>query len=364
MTLLVFTITTSVLTLFLAFIFHAILYSPISPQPLLIPSSQPPSSNNILQKVEKLGEGELLGPEDVAIGKDGDSLFLYTVTRDGWLKRMHSNGTWESWKMIGGDGLLGITVSMDGGFLVCDAHKGLLKVAEGGVVVLASQVDDDGSQIRFADAVIEAKDGSIYFSDASTKFGFHEWYLDALEARPHGRLLKFNPHTNTTSILVSQLYFANGVALSKDQDFLLVCETFRFRCMRYWLKGELEGKLDVFIDNLPGAPDNINLAPDGSFWIALLQLRRRGLDWIHKWSLVKKMISVHPSLVEMLKGSAYRRVMVVNVASNGTFISALDDSTGRIMSFVTSALEFDGHLYFGSLHNNFIGKIIFRLIYH
>lgn len=80
---------------------------------------------------------------------------------------------------------------------------------------------------RFADAVIEAKDMSIYFSDASTKFGFHEWYLDALEARPHGRLLKFNPHTNTTSILVSQLYFANGVALSKDQDFLLVCETFR-----------------------------------------------------------------------------------------------------------------------------------------
>lgn len=46
----------------------------------------------------------------------------------------------------------------------------------------------------------------------------------------------------------------------------------RFRCMRYWLKGELEGKLDVFIDNLPGAPDNINLAPDGSFWIALLQV--------------------------------------------------------------------------------------------
>lgn len=41
----------------------------------------------------------------------------------------------------------------------------------------------------------------------------------------------------------------------------------RFRCLKYWLKDEIRGKTEVFIDNLPGAPDNINLAPDGSFWI-------------------------------------------------------------------------------------------------
>lgn len=44
--------------------------------------------------------------------------------------------------------------------------------------------------------------------------------------------------------------------------------------MKHWLKGEQEGKTEVFIDNLPGGPDNINLAPDGSFWIALLQVYR------------------------------------------------------------------------------------------
>ena len=46
----------------------------------------------------------------------------------------------------------------------------------------------------------------------------------------------------------------------------------RFRCRRYWLKGDRAGILDAFIENLPGGPDNINLAPDGSFWIALIKV--------------------------------------------------------------------------------------------
>lgn len=81
--------------------------------------------------------------------------------------------------------------------------------------------------IRFADDVIEASDGSIYFSVASTKHGLHDWNLDLLEAKPHGQILKYDPSTQHTSILLDGLYFANGVALSKDEDFLLICETFR-----------------------------------------------------------------------------------------------------------------------------------------
>lgn len=47
---------------------------------------------------------------------------------------------------------------------------------------------------------------------------------------------------------------------------------FRFRCRKYWLKGERKGKLETFAENLPGAPDNINLAPDGTFWIAIIKV--------------------------------------------------------------------------------------------
>lgn len=81
--------------------------------------------------------------------------------------------------------------------------------------------------IRFADDVIEASDGSLYFSVASTKFDLHSWYLDVLEAKPHGQLLKYDPSSSETSILLEDLAFANGVALSRDQDYLVVCETWK-----------------------------------------------------------------------------------------------------------------------------------------
>jgi hypothetical protein len=58
-------------------------------------------------------------------------------------------------------------------------------------------------------------------------------------------------------VLLKDLYFANGVALSANEDFVLVNETYRYRISRYWLKGEQAGTQDVFIDNLPGLPDNL-----------------------------------------------------------------------------------------------------------
>lgn len=75
--------------------------------------------------------------------------------------------------------------------------------------------------------MVEAADGSLYFSDASAKFGLHNWYLDFLEAKPHGRLLKYDPSSNRVSTLLDGLRFANGVALSADQRYVVVCESFK-----------------------------------------------------------------------------------------------------------------------------------------
>lgn len=68
----------------------------------------------------KLGEGFLDRPEDVVVDRDG---ILYTAVRDGWIKRMHKNGSWENWKKIDSDALLGIATSKEGGLIVCDAEK-------------------------------------------------------------------------------------------------------------------------------------------------------------------------------------------------------------------------------------------------
>ncbi|XP_043720326.1 protein STRICTOSIDINE SYNTHASE-LIKE 4-like [Telopea speciosissima] len=342
----------------LAFLLKIIFFSPISISPGRIQFPPPPSSplllstNDYLQRVTKVGEGSLEDPEDVCIDKEG---IIYTATRDGWIKRVHGNGSVENWKMIGGQGLLGITMSADGSVLVCDVDKGLLKVDHDSVTMLTSHIND--SKISFVDDVIEASDGSVYFSDASTKFGFHSWYLDVLEGIPHGRLLKYDPQTKETTLVLDDLGFANGVALSQDQDFLVVCETWKFRCLKHWLKGESRGKTEIFIENLPGGPDNINLAPDGSFWIALLELRTNTwLNFVHTSKLAKHLVANFPKLVDLLNG-AKRKAMSVNVGTNGEIIRKFDDPNGNVMSFVTSVLEFEGHLYLGSLNSNFIGKL-------
>ncbi|XP_031374918.1 protein STRICTOSIDINE SYNTHASE-LIKE 4-like [Punica granatum] len=333
-------------------------FSPISdPQPLTLPLPSPASSflpsNTDLQRVNRVAEGFLKNPEDVCVDKKGT---LYTATRDGWIKRLHrGDGSWENWTMINSQTMLGITAAEDGGIIVCDTEEGLLKVDEDGVTtVLLSYVN--GSKLSFADDVIEAGDGSLYFSVASTKFGLHNWYMDVLEAKPHGQLLRLDPYRNQTSLVLDNLGFANGVALSKDQDFLIVCETWKFRCLRHWLKGESQGKTETFTENLPGGPDNINLAPDGTFWIALIQPVREGWGFVHTSKAAKHLVATFPQTINVVS-ALRRKAVVVNVGADGKIIRKLEDPSGKVLSFVTTALEFGGHLYLGSLNSDYVAKL-------
>ena len=53
----------------------------------------------------------------------------------------------------------------------------------------------------------------------------------------------------------------------------------------------------------------------------------------------------------------HKKGKVVKVGADGKMITKrLDDSNGTVMSFVANALEFEEHLYLGSLDTNFIGK--------
>ena len=83
------------------------------------------------------------------------------------------------------------------------------------------------SAARFADAAIEASDGTVYFSDVSTRFGFDRWFYDFLESRATGRLLRYDPRSGETSVVLDRLGFANGVALPRDEAFVVVCESTR-----------------------------------------------------------------------------------------------------------------------------------------
>jgi sugar lactone lactonase YvrE len=125
----------------------------------------------------------------------------------------------------------------------------------------------DGIPIRYADGVDCAADGKIYFSDASTKFGAKESggpmegsLLEIMEHGGHGRLLEYDPATRQAKTLLSGLNFANGVAVSHDQTYVLVTETGSYRVIRYWIAGPNRGKSEPIIENLPGSQTIFQLA--------------------------------------------------------------------------------------------------------
>ena len=131
----------------------------------------------------------------------------------------------------------------------------------------------------------------------------------------------------------------------------------RYRCVKYWVKGEKEGETEILIDNLPGSPDNINLGSDGSFWIAVIQPVRDGWEWFVRWKMGRHILASFPSMYELLVSGVGQRATVVKVGADGRIVRRLDDPDGKVISFLTSAVEFRDHLYLGSLKVDFLGKL-------
>ncbi len=337
------------------------LYLALTPSPIdplaWAPAAPPPMQgvlepNDTLMKAELLGLGQVKGPEDTAVDAAGR---VYAGQSDGRVIRLNGSGQPETFADTGGRPL-GMDFDTQGNLIVADAWKGLLKIAPQGQI---SRLTDsaDGLPFGFTDDLDIASDGRIYFSDASSRFHQPDYVLDLLETRPHGRLLRYDPATGKTEVLLKDLYFANGVALSAGEDFVLVNETYRYRITRYWLKGPKAGQQDVFIDNLPGLPDNLQGDRHGTFWVALPTPRKADADFIldHPW--LKRQLAKLPRAL-LPKPTPYGLVLAID--ENGKILRSLHDTSGQHLRMITSAKPVGDELYLGSLENDRIGRLKIR----
>ena len=304
--------------------------------------------NNLLQEAELLALGKVHGPEEIAVDGRGN---VYGGLEDGKIIRLLPDGSLETFAETGGRPL-GMKFDESGNLIVCDAYKGLLSIdPQGEIKTLASSVD--GVPINFADALDISSEGVIYFSDASTRYELDDDLYGLLESKPYGRFLSYDPATGEVKVLLRDLYFANGVALSADEDFVLINETYRYRITRYWLTGPDSGTHEIFIDNLPGFPDNISVNQKGNFWLALFTIRNESADKLHPSPFRKNLLSkVPPALWP--KPNPYG--LVLELDAQGNIIQSLHDPTGEYLKGITSAQEYGGYLYLGSLNNDRIGK--------
>jgi sugar lactone lactonase YvrE len=257
----------------------------------------PFETNNHLQQARAIDLGIHSGPEDVAEGHDGR---LYATTKAGIILQVDSDGTIAAFADVGGRPL-GIEADADGSFVIANAYIGLQRISSTGLVrTLLTEVD--GRALVYADDLAIAADGTIYFSEASTKFGAKQFsgtyegsLLDIMEHGGHGQIIAFNPKTGDARVIIDDLNFANGVAISDDQSYLLIAETGSYRILKHWLQGPDAGTTEVLIDNLPGFPDNINTGQDGRFWIGLIAPRSELLDQLSDNPLIRKIVQRLPA---------------------------------------------------------------------
>jgi len=300
-----------------------------------------------------------LGPEDVTRGADG--LFSAGL-QDGRILRFRaeSDGQPELFVNTGGRPL-GMQFDAHGNLIVADAFKGLLSISpDRAITILTDSVA--GKRMLFPDDLDIAQDGVIWFTDASQRFDQHHWILDFWEGQPTGRLLSYDPKTKQTKVHVESLRFANGVALGPDDAFVLVNETIAARILRLWLKGPKAGATEVFINSLPGYPDNLSYSGKGGgkdsgkgiFWVALPAPRIDSLEDIAGRPFLRKMLLRLP---ESLVGVEPAPVgWVIGVDADGVIRHNLRDTTGAYTN-ITSVNQFDDHLLLGSIMMKSVGRI-------
>lgn len=287
-----------------------------------------------------------VGPEDADVGPDG---MIYVASHAGEILKIGPDNSVKVFAQTHGRPL-GIEFDQNGTLFVADAYRGLLSINRDGDVTLLANRTDDGSPILYADDLVVTSDGVVYFSDASTRFGAQAAggtlaasVLDLVEHSANGRVLKYYPATMQTTVFADGLTFANGVAVNEAEDAIFVVETGDYRVWRFPMNGSPG---EVILDNLPGFPDNINNAEDGTFWIGLVSPRNEIMDNLSDKPFMRREIMRLP---DALKPAPTRYGFILKMDEGGAVIETLQDPSGTY-ALTTGAVNLsDGRVVVTSL---------------
>ncbi|KAJ3681082.1 hypothetical protein LUZ60_015571 [Juncus effusus] len=248
---------------------------------------------------------------------------------------------------------------------IADAYHGLLAVQSGGNITRKVTTEANGVPFHFTNSVeIDQETGVVYFTDSSSRFHRREFLSIVISGDRTGRLMKYNPKTNDTKILLDELPFPNGLVLSKDASFLLFIETSTCKVVKYWLKAPKTGTVEV-IAELPGFPDNIKRSPRGGYWVAIHSKRTKvikqalSFPWIRK-QLLRLPLNVIQSgslILSYLNG----QIIAVRLTEEGEIVKILQGRRGMKLRHVSEVEELNGSLWVGSVVLPFLGVYRYQI---
>lgn len=320
----------------------------------------PFSVNTRLAKLNLISLGTEKGPEHIAFGKDGK---LYTTVVSGNVLRMNPDGSGQEVFVNTGGRVLGFDFDAAGNLIAADPMRGLLSISpERKITVLTDKVGAE--PIRYANSVVVARNGKMYVSDASTRFAPAHWggtfeasVLDIVEQSATGRVLEYDPATQTTRIVAQGLSFANGIALSDDEKTLFVNETGKYRVWKIAAEAshldvaQANPQATVLLDNLPGYPDNLMRGLDGKIWLGFAKPRNPTIDKMADLPFLRRLTLRLPRVLWPIP-KAYGHVMAFT--QDGKVVDDLQDPTGTYPE-TTAVTETRDRLYVQSLHATGMG---------
>jgi sugar lactone lactonase YvrE len=319
----------------------------------------PHAVNAKLANLKTIPLGGEAGPEHVAIGKDGK---LYTTVTSGNILRMNPDGSEQEIFVSTGGRVLGFDFDTSGNLIAADAFKGLLSISpDKKITLLTDRVN--GDPIRYADAVVVARSGKIYLSDASTRFAPKDWggtfeasILDIMEQSSTGRVLEYDPANKSTRVVAKGFSFANGVALSKDEKTLFVNETGKYRVWKILVSSNdldisnPDDQAKLVLDNLPGYPDNLMRGLDGKIWLGFTKPRNAVIEKLSTPFLIKLTLRLPRVLWPVPKAYGH----VIAFTEDGKVVADLQDPSGAYPE-ATVVTETKERLYIQSLHARELG---------
>lgn len=331
---------------------------------------------DLLQRAEVRFFGQIQGPESIAFDPHGRG--PYTGVADGRILFWDGN-SWSDFAFTSPNRTelcdpkpsplmylknehvcgrpLGLRFDKKSGDLyIADAYFGLLKVGPEGGLATQLTTEAEGVPLKFTNDFDFDEDGNVYFTDSSSNFQRRNFMQLVFTGEPSGRLLKYNPVTKETTVLLRNLQFPNGVSMSKDKSFFVFSEGSRGRLSRYWLKGEKAGTSEVFAI-LTGFPDNVRTNEKGEFWVAI-HCRRTVYSYImsHYPQLRKFFLKLPiPAKYQFLMFIGGRlHAVIVKYSPDGELLQILEDRQGKVVRAVSEVEEKDGKLWLGSVLMPFI----------
>ena len=302
--------------------------------------------NNLLAHIDLIKVSGI-GPESIVQDSLGN---FFSGLENGDIIQLDSSLSNQT--VIGNTGgrPLGMKIAPNGLLIIADQHLGLIAMdRKGKVTVLLNEIED--TPILFADDLDITKEGMVYFSDATQRNPI-EIENEFWEQRPSGRIISYDLNSKEAVVVIDNLFFANGVALDSNEDFIIVNETFGPQILKHWIGGEKKGTTEIFNDFLPGYPVNVTFSND-TFWVASPSQRAVEVEPLTELPFLRSILLRLPRFfIEGATPEPYG--MVLGFDRIGNLKYNLQDPKGGF-DYITSVLQIGDKLYLGSLKETSMG---------